>query len=134
MDTLQSRENLAWAAGLWEGEGCFHLRVQVRSKSKGVDFIRTATMGMTDRDVMERFAAIMGYGNLRRQKRKAPWKDVWVWHTSRFELVQMTVCLFWPWLCSRRRAAAKDMLEGAAIPGGFEQQRALDRQARKVKS
>lgn len=46
---------LAWAAGLFEGEGCFYLRREPnRRKYLGLD------MSMTDRDVIERFARIVG--------------------------------------------------------------------------
>ena len=49
---------VAWAAGLFEGEGCITHNI-----SHGRSY-RKLTMNMTDKDVMQKFVDIIGYGNL----------------------------------------------------------------------
>ena len=60
--------DLAWAAGILEGEGYFGLRPQ------GI----TAALSMTDKDVVDRFHAIFGFGS--RTERKLPsGKTAYTW-------------------------------------------------------
>src|SRR5271154_5870369 len=93
------REELAWAAGLFEGEGCF-------TRSHGVP---VANMGMTDLDVIRRFHGIMGFGSMYEMKRADPWKDGLQWMTTTFEQMQATGAMLWPWLGERRRARATEL-------------------------
>ena len=105
--TLRTRENLAWAAGLWEGEGCFSI-------GNGVPF---ATLASTDIDVVERLAAIMGFGHFyaftppgTRRDGTGGYKDALEWRTTTFEGFQATVAMLWMWLAERRRARAAGLL------------------------
>lgn len=104
---FSSNENLAWAAGLFEGEGCFSLAVKQRSLSTSVV--------STDKDVIERFLTVMRFGSLigpiPPPKKHPNWKPKWLWKCSNFEEFQQTVILLWPWLQSRRRAKAKRVLQ-----------------------
>jgi hypothetical protein len=86
-------EQLAWAAGLFEGEGWFTL-----SNSYPVAAIRS-----TDMDVILRFRDIMGHGNVREVNKGPGKKKQWHWQTSGYERVGRFGELIGPWLGERRR-------------------------------
>lgn len=105
---MDSPKNIAWAAGLFEGEGSigsYHQKPTYKYPT-----IR-ACMDMTDQDVVEHFGAVIGFGNvLPRPRRKSLYKTAWRWQTSKFETVQAMVAMFWPWLGERRKQQAKKAL------------------------
>lgn len=95
------REAVIWAAGLFEGEGCLTL-------SNGRD--PHAQLKMTDRDVVERFRVVMGFGSLHVHGPSGLGrKPQWQWDTST-QGTQALIAMFWPWLGERRRARAKEIL------------------------
>lgn len=100
-----SRENLAWAAGLFEGEGTFSTRL-----SGKVDRGLIAKVKMSDEDAVRRFYKIIRVGNVTGPYTIPKKKPVWIWQTGSFEGVQLTIALLWEWLCSRRRSRAKELL------------------------
>lgn len=102
------RDDIAWAAGLFEGEGYVGVRRQKGRKNPNAQII----MSSTDEDVLRRFVAIVGagkvYGPYTYSNPK--WKPYWQWQAQTYELVQHVVALLWPWLCTRRRAQAAEAL------------------------
>src|SRR5690242_18360085 len=69
---MMTETEIAWLAGLLEGEGCFTLA----NKKTGQPAV---TINMTDRDVIERAAALMGAKNVLIKKREKPhWKTAFV--------------------------------------------------------
>ena len=104
------KHEVAWAAGLFEGEGCL-------TSSKGRRIV--ATMVTTDRDVLDRFFAVVGLGvieknpRLPRQSSLAK-KPQWVWKATSHQSVQALVAAFWDFLGERRKARAADVLRAAA--------------------
>lgn len=77
-----TRENLAWVAGLFEGEGWMGWR---RSASKGPHL--ELRLGMTDEDIIKRLATTLAVGNVFGPNRKfAPdgreIKPNWVFYAS----------------------------------------------------
>lgn len=99
------KTQLAWAAGLFEGEGCFSFTQASGSRSLFV------SLGMTDEDVVRRFREVIGFGVIYNRKPcKAHWKPQFTWRIGSFEQVQAFIAFVWPWLCSRRRAKAKVVL------------------------
>lgn len=82
----------------------------VHGRSKAPQTVMS--MGMSDRDVLDRFAAIVGtgkvYGPYRGQGRKTPehYKPMYQWRTSRVTEVQRILRMFWPYLGDRRRTEA----------------------------
>lgn len=103
---MTSEVEIAWAAGLFEGEGCFS------HKGFAASFPR-ATMSMTDLDVLQHFQRVVGVGNLvkTRRKEKAHHKDQWQWYTvgeDEFHIVADMLC---PYLHPRRVRAAKEAAE-----------------------
>ena len=96
-----SREELAWAAGLFEGEG------SIIPVGKAVSLSLT----MCDEEVVKRFNAIFGVGQIRPRKKLAKhYKTPWEWRCGRFEHSQAVLAMMWPWLGSRRKARAKELL------------------------
>lgn len=68
--------DIAWAAGLFEGEGHFRIR------RRGPGYRSRFEMGLTstDEDVVRRFAHIAGCGVVKHRARNRPhWKDQYVW-------------------------------------------------------
>lgn len=103
-----SREaEIAWAAGVFEGEGCFSL-MQQRGRSS-VSLL--AVLGMTDRDVVARFHEIVGVGNVTIRDRPDPrHKRQWIWQAAAIDDVRHVIRLFSPWLGERRSARAAEVL------------------------
>lgn len=103
-----SREDLAWAAGLFEGEGYF-----ANTHTRGVHLVLRAGINMTDEDVITRFHAIIGGAG-----KVYPYVSPHCPHHKKqyrlllegFERFQYVAALFWPWLGVRRRARVKELL------------------------
>lgn len=99
----------AWAAGLWEGEGCFSCHRNSRGRVQ-----TQALISSTDEDVILKFQRIIGYGSIRERIPKpgqTAKKPYWVWQiTSRKDFKNLVLTL-WPHLCERRRARAMEIIE-----------------------
>jgi hypothetical protein len=95
--------DVSWAAGLFEGEGNW------RPTDKRT---ATAVLGMCDRDVVERFRSIVGFGTIAHVAPRDPAKhrDFYVWSGSSARNVRGLIQLFWPYLGDRRRARATEIL------------------------
>jgi hypothetical protein len=90
---------IAWAAGLFEGEGCISF-----GRSAASDYrLPQMTIVMTDRDVLERFQAVVG-GNLSGKpfRRAEHVKEQWSWRIHGKPAYAVYLRLR-PWLCERRR-------------------------------
>lgn len=89
-----SKEQVAWLAGLLDGEGSFLVR-----KNTGCIKIE-----MTDKDVLLRLQEIIGVGNVSKtRKRISHYKQSWTWNTGRKNTVQQLIILVYPWLSARRK-------------------------------
>lgn len=95
----------AWAAGLFEGEGCLY-----RQEKAGRVYWRL-TLTMTDRDVVERFANFAGMHVLGPYQYPNSKKPVWSVHVARKALVAKLLKNFMPFLGARRREKALVALE-----------------------
>lgn len=101
-----TREQLAWAAGLFEGEGSFTF--QKRGKYVAI----VAELGMTDEDRVRQFHDIIGVGNVTTHSKpvKSHWKTMYIWKTASFEGTQTVIAMLWSWLGPRRKTKAKEIL------------------------
>lgn len=107
-----NREDIAWAAGLFEGEGTFVLTRYSNRLSPH------AAMQMTDEDVVRRFAAVVGLGTISvRPPRKPGYKQAWLWQTTSLETVQAVGAMFWPWLGSRRKQRWTEIMHELRLAG-----------------
>lgn len=97
-------KEIIWAAGLFEGEGCFFFA----NKKNRTAVVQLAT---TDKDVVERFQKAVGFGKIAHPPTVGTYKPVWVWRMGSFEGFQQIVCYFWSYLGKRRRARATEILK-----------------------
>lgn len=97
-----SRENLAWAAGLFDGEGCIHQmptgQIELRLK-------------MADEDVVRRFAAIVGAGVVSQGEhpKKLNHRQMWTWRCSRRIDTMPILYALYEWLGDRRQAKIREV-------------------------
>ena len=102
--------DLAWAAGLFEGEGTVSYH--------GSPYVCMTT---TDLDVLERFHAVMSFGTLvgpYEASYPGKTKPYWRWQAYGLEKTQATIAYFWPYLGQRRRERYKEILAvSLARPG-----------------
>ena len=100
--------DVAWLAGLLEGEGSF---MRLKRQGGRPDHGRVSVF-MTDRDVLERVVAITGCGNVRQVVNRGNLgsKPIFCWMTSRLRDVE-TICLaVRPFMGVRRTAAIDSVL------------------------
>lgn len=94
---------IAWLAGIIEGEGCI---------SVGPKIVRI-TVGMTDRDIVERLDRLYPSPNGVRVKETAArhHKTQYIWRVGRGDVVREILSLTKPWLGDRRATRAQEALE-----------------------
>jgi hypothetical protein len=111
---VSNREEIIWAAGLFEGEGTIGCWRQPTSQRNGVTL--TTRIVMTDEDIMHRFADALDSFGLELKINKAgrlyggEKKLRYTIQTYQFEKSQAIITMFWSWLGSRRRKQAIDSL------------------------
>lgn len=104
------RTDIAWAAGLFEGEGTIGSYSSGRNGA-GQSITAHLRLGMTDRDVVERFAQVVGFGAIHvRPPGTNGHKAIFAWQAYGFEKAQALTAMFWPWLGERRRAKARETI------------------------
>jgi hypothetical protein len=107
---MRNEVDIAWAAGLFEGEGCLN----VFRKRPGAKVQVQARLGMTDRDVVERFQAVIGFGKIHVHRPGTNGhKPVPTWCVYEAEKVVEFIELVLPFLGSRRYAKALEVREAA---------------------
>lgn len=94
--------DVAYAAGLFEGEGCFTLN--------GV--YPAAKVTMTDIEPLERLVFATGMGKV--MGPYGPYrgcsKQQWTWALNGFEDVQAFAAMVWPYLSPRRQSKVTEIL------------------------
>lgn len=106
---------MAWAAGLFEGEGSItHTRNSGRQSRQ-----RWLTLSMTDGDVVRRFARVVACGTVKLHERTNPrWEPIYKWTCSRWADTERVLRAFLPYLGKRRSAKARLLLADPAGPVG----------------
>jgi hypothetical protein len=98
---MRTREELAWAAGFFEGEGCITL-----SHTSGKQRPQLVLMvSQVDPWPMERFVEAVGIGTAQYvEPRWAPrQQNVYRYRIVSFEKCQAVIAMLWPWLSPRRK-------------------------------
>jgi hypothetical protein len=107
-----SREvDLAWAAGVFEGEGTWCV-----TKGRSAQ----AVVAMRDRDVVERLAEIINFGSVReikRAERNPKHSDIYAWGVYNGPQVRALIAMFMPYLGERRKVKALEILEATEGAG-----------------
>jgi len=111
-----TRTERAWAAGLFDGEGCFYLTAARQSTGwRGASLYLSQSSGGGPPDTIRRFhAAIEGLGTLSGpHEPRSPWSRLpqYHWQTSGRHSVSAVLRLLWPWL---GRASRERVITGAA--------------------
>lgn len=100
------REELAWAAGIFDGEGYIGVvNRRVPSHGRRVPQLHVYVDQYHDREVVDRFCAAVGVGKVTDRIRPGGVHDFY-WRVNSLEDVQATVALLWPWLSSPKRDQA----------------------------
>jgi len=100
---------VAWAAGLWEGEGCFTYHTNPGHTPR-------CRLQMTDEAVVRRFHAAVGFGKVYGPyQNKAPIasgvrKVTWCWDARGAEDMRRLLELLRPGLSERRIKRAEELL------------------------
>jgi hypothetical protein len=108
-----SEAEIAYVAGLLEGEGCFYIGYLGEAAKRYPRF--TIQCAMTDEDVIRRLRDIVGAGAIDGPLLPPSWdqnrKPVWRWRLGRKDGALELVALLLPWMCSRRSAKIQTMLD-----------------------
>ena len=86
-----SLSEIAWLAGLLEGEGCFTF-------SKGPDVV----LKMTDKDVVERAASLMGAKVIARDPKNIKWKRTYCASIHGYQAIAWMLTIY-PFMGERRK-------------------------------
>jgi hypothetical protein len=90
-------EDLAWAAGFFEGEGCFSGKIIVVN---------------TDLEPLQKLFGIFKFGTIKPRKITLPrHKPQWKWEVWNFQHIQFIVGSMWKWLSEKRKQQATRLLE-----------------------
>jgi hypothetical protein len=107
----QGADQIAWAAGLFEGEGSVYAATDRRVHTPGHKTL-AASLQTTDHDVLLCFKAVVGCGRL-----TGPYtstkstKPYWIWQTRVAADVRALFEKFEPWLGERRIALFREAIE-----------------------
>lgn len=106
--TNLNREELAWAAGLFDGEGYIGCRIIKRTRGGWPQGQLKLSISQNDRQVLDRFQlACGGLGKvLGPYKSCKPGNIHYDYQTQKFETVQQVICLLWPWLSPVKKQQA----------------------------
>lgn len=104
MQTDRSPLDVAWAAGLFEGEGC----ITPRGRTSG-----ELILGTTDLDVVERFREVVGLGGISTEPRP-PYKTLFRWSVTNAADCTTVLNALLPFFGERRTEAAVGLLERLA--------------------
>lgn len=100
---------IAWAAGLFEGEGC--ISASVRKEDEWVRFV-AVSLTMVDEDVVLKFARIVGYGSvIKYPGAQEGRKERYVWQTNKASEVRRIFMMFAPHLGQRRLMRGIELLK-----------------------
>ncbi len=103
--------DIAWAAGIFEGEGCIIQDYSSAARSDGArypDF--KLRIVMTDKDVLDKVTGVLGGGVWGNKPQRDGNKPTWVWQVSGRVAEDVAETLR-PWLCERRTAILDEKLE-----------------------
>jgi hypothetical protein len=106
-----TREELAWAGGLFEGEGSFTVSARNRGEVRVLHPV--AQLSMVDQSPLLRFAAAVGMGAVYgpyAHKGHIHNRPLYAWSVFGFERTQALIAYLWPFLSERRRLRAAEVL------------------------
>lgn len=102
INTNNINANIAWAAGLFEGEG----NIAFTGKNSV-----SLQIGSTDLDCLEKLQDVLSLGAIYGPKLKDGRKPFYTWNLGRGPDVKRVLELFIPWFCSRRLVRAQEAID-----------------------
>jgi len=103
VDPYPSSIDLAWAAGLWDGEGSVG---HYPANHKGYLF---ASLVQKDRGVLDRLQTILPFGKVRQRNAPAPF----YWSVARRLDVMLLAWMLWPHLSEVKRGQFERAITGS---------------------
>lgn len=101
-------EEIAWLAGLLDGEGCFDFHMNSKSGRK---FPRIRIQ-MKDLDVIKRVKDVMGGGQICKETgRKKNHSTTYILRQCKRDELAVILPLILPWMSKRRAERIKEMIE-----------------------
>jgi hypothetical protein len=101
------REALAWAAGFFDGEGCFYAYKLYKRKDGTNLMMFRANLVQKDRTLIDRFCEVIGpLGSMGHK----PTNDCWHWSTTRKGEAEVLFNMLKPWLSQRRIQRAEELM------------------------
>lgn len=105
---IAQSDSIQWATGIFEGEGCIQ-----QDKRRIASWY--LSMRMTDKDVVDRFAKVMGCGNVVElhppAHRAKGWSKFYSWTISSRAAVRKVLARMLPYLGNRRAYKALNALD-----------------------
>lgn len=118
MTFIVNKEELAWAAGFFDGEGHVGLTSDKRHR-----FYLFISIAQTDTYVLERFRSAVGeIGRIckRRTMKSVKHNQRWDYVVTIFESCQAIIAMMWPWLSPvKRKQASNALLAVTSQPRAF---------------
>jgi hypothetical protein len=102
---------IAWAAGVFEGEGCVTLALRPSGRPRVQMYVVS-----TDRDVLDRFAAVVGAGKVYGPYERAARKPISRWAGGSWALLERLSSEWSPYLSQRRSARFREVLGQRPAP------------------
>ncbi len=107
-DAQSSELERAWAAGLFDGEGCVTVTGRRDSTWRGVQLYLSQSSAVEAPDTIARFhRAVRGLGSLTGPHQpRSPWSRLpqYHWQTNGRHKVSAVIRLLWPWLSEVKRS------------------------------
>ncbi|RUP39323.1 MAG: hypothetical protein EKK63_10000 [Acinetobacter sp.] len=101
--------SLEWASGLFEGEGSF---VCTRIKNRKNSYKVHVVISSTDRDVLETFQNVVGFGPINGPYKPSNGKKMrYVWEVQNYRDCLKISELLYPYLHSRRKEKANILIK-----------------------
>lgn len=105
-----SREDLAWASGIYAGEGCVYVS-RGPTHAQVVFSVTQVSKSNRPPEMLLRLKRIFGFGYVVGGKKPiVKVGSVWAYRTSGYEPVQAITAMLWPWLTPEKKAQAKRKL------------------------
>lgn len=108
--------DIAWLAGLLEGEGAFFISWKETDGYRYPAF--RIAMNLTDEDVLRRAAAIAGVGLVRGpyQQPNSKHKQFWRWYVNRRDHVYALLVAIHQFMGERRASRIREIIQHREVP------------------
>lgn len=104
MSIVINREELAWAAGFFDGEGCVSVIKATAGERLAVQ------ISSTYQPALERFLKAVQIGRIYGPYERGTFKPQWAYRANGFRRCQAVIAMIWPFLSGEKRAQAADAL------------------------